>query len=43
MNTTTITIREEDHEKLNKIAEKNTRKLIDQFHVIMKDLEESKS
>lgn len=43
MNTTTITIREEDHKKLSKIAERNTRKLIDQFHVIMSNLEEPKS
>ena len=42
MNTVTITIKTEDHKKLNKIAGENDRKLIDQFHVIMKNLDECK-
>lgn len=38
MNTTTITIKKEDYKKLIKIAGDNDRKIIDQFHVIMKNI-----
>lgn len=38
---TTISIKHEDHEKLLRIANFNDRKLIDQFHVIMKNLKDT--
>jgi len=38
--TTTITIKIKDHQKLVKISSKNSRKLIDQFHVIIDYFEE---
>lgn len=40
MNTTTITVKNEDYKKLTQIAGENDRKIIDQFHVIMKNLKE---
>lgn len=42
MNTTTISIKDEDYDKLYKIADEKDRKLIDQFHVIMKNYKEDK-
>lgn len=42
MNTITLTIHIKDHNLLSKIASENDRKLIDQFHVIMKNFEVTK-
>jgi len=42
MSTTTIAINVEDYDILSELAIKNGRKLISQFHFILKDYEEKK-
>lgn len=42
MNTVTVSIRESDHEFLKVLSAKNDRKIVDQFHVIIKNLQKEK-